>query len=294
MNEEKKETILFVFTAILVLALLVQGAILIIQYSKIDKLNKELIDQQTYFNIKTENLEQKINTLETLVEERAQMAQKNFDLISDEIKGVQKESLEKITSVQKEITEQGSGDFTKLIQDSLPAVVSIKTNTGVGSGVIVHPGGYIVTNYHVVKNALTASVTTYDKTEYSLNVVASDANTDLAILEIKSSKKEFPFLEFSEEMIVGERVLALGNPGGLDFSATQGIISATEREGPNGVVYVQSDVPINPGNSGGPLINKQGKVLGINTLKVKGFEGVGFAVHARLVKELIENTLRGK
>ncbi|PIN80726.1 hypothetical protein COV11_03375 [Candidatus Woesearchaeota archaeon CG10_big_fil_rev_8_21_14_0_10_30_7] len=291
MNEEKKEVIFFVFLALLVLIILVEGTVLIIQYNKIDLLNKDLIDQQIYLDLKSNDLDVKIVDLTSAVNTLNKIVDENQELIREELGLVKTESFKKIGEVQQAVSK--SSDSTQLIQDVLPAVVSIKTNTGVGSGVIIHPDGYIITNYHVVKNALSASVTTYDKTEYSLTVISSDANTDLAILEIKSNKK-FPFLEFTEEISVGERVIAVGNPGGLGFSATEGIISATERPGPNGVLYIQSDVPINPGNSGGPLINKASKILGINTLKVKGFEGVGFAVHARIVKEFIEKTLKNK
>ncbi|MEK6901521.1 MAG: trypsin-like peptidase domain-containing protein, partial [Nanoarchaeota archaeon] len=86
---------------------------------------------------------------------------------------------------------------------------------------------------------------------------------------------------------VGEKVIAIGNPGGLDFSVTQGIISATNRQDSNGNQYIQIDVPINPGNSGGPLINAEGKVLGVNTLKLVGFEGLGFALASSYVDDII-------
>ena len=92
-------------------------------------------------------------------------------------------------------------------------------------------------------------------------------------------------------MRVGEKVIAVGNPGGLDFTVTQGIVSAVDRLDSKGNEYVQIDVPINPGNSGGPLINSDGRVIGVNTKKVSGFESLGFALEADLVRDIIDGVI---
>ncbi|MBI5066522.1 trypsin-like peptidase domain-containing protein [Candidatus Woesearchaeota archaeon] len=288
--KEKKESFLL---TILFILILVEGIFLAVTNSEIKTLNVQLKDQSDYFELKIKTLETQLTELKNVSDENFGKLQKNLDLISEEVKGVQKESLEKIKKVQEEVSTS-NGDFSKLIQETLPAVVSIKANTGVGSGVIIHPDGYVITNYHVIKDAMLADLTTYDGSSHKINIVATDANSDLAILQITAENKKFHYLEFADKIIAGERVLALGNPGGLEFSVAEGIISATERPGPNGILYIQSDVPINPGNSGGPLINKQGQIIGINTLKVKGFEGVGFAVHYKVAKEMVDKTLKGK
>ncbi len=288
--KEKKENVLLIILFILILA---EGIFLAVKNNEIKTLNAQLKDQSDYFELKFQTLETQLTELNKNSGENFDELQKKINSISEEIKGVQKESSEQIKKVQEEVSTN-NGDFSKLIQETMPAVVSIKANTGVGSGVIIHPDGYVITNYHVIKEAMLADLTTYDGNSHKINIIATDANSDLAILQIRSENKKFHYLEFTDKIIAGERVLALGNPGGLEFSVAEGIISATERPGPNGILYIQSDVPINPGNSGGPLINKQGQIIGINTLKVKGFEGVGFAVHYKVAKEMVEKTLKGK
>ncbi|MBI4140526.1 trypsin-like peptidase domain-containing protein [Candidatus Woesearchaeota archaeon] len=183
-------------------------------------------------------------------------------------------------------------DFTNIIQDTLKAVVTIKTDKGIGSGVIINPKGYIVTNYHVLDGATQAGLKTYDQRTYAIKVIGTEKNSDIAVLKIEPTLT-LKALSFEITNIhIGDNVIAVGNPAGLEFSVTEGIISATDRKGNNGVTYLQTDVPINPGNSGGPLVNIHGKIVGINTMKRNDMEGLGFAIHADNVERITEEIIK--
>lgn len=167
-----------------------------------------------------------------------------------------------------------------------------------GSGFIISDDGYIVTNFHVVDGADKVKVTLSPdgdgEMSYDAEVIGGDKETDLALLKIDADKA-LPFLEFgdSSAMEVGDWVLAIGNPFGLDHTATAGIISAKGRNIRSGPFdsFLQTDASINPGNSGGPLFNMEGKVIGINTAIIAGGQGIGFAIPSNMAKEIID-TLR--
>ena len=165
-----------------------------------------------------------------------------------------------------------------------------------GSGVIVHPDGYIVTNYHVIEKATHIEITLNNKKEYLADVIGIDPVTDLALLKIEAY--DLPQLIFgdSEKMNVGEWVLAVGNPFGLQSTVTAGIISAKARNieltefGSSIESLIQSDVAINPGSSGGALINEQGDLIGINTAIISAsgnYEGISFAIPANVANKVI-------
>ena len=200
------------------------------------------------------------------------------------------ESEQRFSSLEDSIAlNVQSTDFSQIIKQSIKSVVSIQTNTGLGSGAFIHEGRYIVTNYHVIRDASSAAIITSDNKRHAVRVVGIDTDSDLAVLKIE---EDYPVLAISRRTLnVGERVIAVGNPGGLQFSVTEGIISATERKDKAGNTYLQTDVPINPGNSGGPLIDASGEIVGINTLKVSGFEGIGVALTAKQVGEVVRNII---
>jgi len=184
-----------------------------------------------------------------------------------------------------------SSDFSAIAGEVIKAVVSIKTNEGQGSGVIFDDRGYVMTNKHVVEGITSAQVIDYESNAYSISIVGMASDVDLAVIKI-SSDKTFNYLNFASDVTVGERVIAVGNPLGLSFTVTEGIISAVDRViDSTNVPYVQTDVPINPGNSGGPLVNSQKKIVGINTLKISDTEGIGFAIPANLAKGIAEQAL---
>ena len=163
---------------------------------------------------------------------------------------------------------------------------------GIGSGVLVSPDGYVLTNNHVVEGAQTVTVTLIDKRKFAGKVVGRDAQTDLAVVKIKGH--HFPFLTWgdSSKLQVGEFVLAIGNPFGLTSTVTQGIVSALGRGGMGVTQYedfIQTDAAINPGNSGGALVNAQGNLVGINTAIISrtgGYQGIGFAVPEEMAKSV--------
>ncbi|MEA1994714.1 MAG: DegQ family serine endoprotease [Campylobacterota bacterium] len=167
-----------------------------------------------------------------------------------------------------------------------------------GSGFIISPDGYILTNNHVISRATKIKVKLlYTGKVYDAKVVGSDPKTDVALLKIKASRK-LPTIALSnsDNIKVGDWVLAVGNPFGLNGTVTWGIVSAKGRiigQGPYDH-FLQTDAAINPGNSGGPLINMNGEVVGINTAIVASGQGIGFAVPANVVKKLIPQLKKGK
>ena len=168
-----------------------------------------------------------------------------------------------------------------------------------GSGFIIDSDGSILTNNHVVENATKIVVKLSDDQEYEAKVVGRDAKTDIAIIKI-NAKSSLPAANFgdSDKLEVGEWVVAIGNPFGLDSTVTSGIVSAKGRHIGQGPYdnFIQTDASINPGNSGGPLINLRGEIVGINTAifsRTGGNMGIGFAIPINLVKELLPQ-LRGK
>lgn len=167
-----------------------------------------------------------------------------------------------------------------------------------GSGVIVSPDGYIVTNNHVVEQSDDIKVILYDKRSFRARIIGSDPKTDIAVIKINA--KELPLIPWgdSEKLQVGEFVLAIGSPFGLSHTVTMGIISAIGRVDVGIADYenfIQTDAAINPGNSGGPLTNVKGELIGINTAifsKTGGYQGIGFAVPSNMVRLVIDQLLK--
>ena len=135
-------------------------------------------------------------------------------------------------------------------------------------------------------------VLTYNNKVYDAQLIGYEPNIDIAVLKIDGNNLNILKFDDSDDTKVGERVIALGSPAGLSFTVTEGIVSAVHREGPNNQkIYVQTDVPINPGNSGGPLVNTNGKIIGINNYKIGGFEGLGFAIESNTAEETTEDVI---
>jgi len=165
------------------------------------------------------------------------------------------------------------------------------TQRSLGSGFIVDPRGYILTNNHVVKDATKIKVRLQDGRELSGKVVGTDPETDLAVIKVEAGNLPVLKLADSDQVKVGEWVLAFGSPFGLEQTMTAGIISAKGREGIGGNYdnYLQTDAAINPGNSGGPLVNLRGEVIGINTMILSqsgAFQGVGLAIPATMADNI--------
>ncbi|GAG03678.1 unnamed protein product, partial [marine sediment metagenome] len=184
-------------------------------------------------NAQKEN-QQKILTLTSLIEEIEQKSDLQLTELKTELKNIRIKS----------------ADFSAIVDDVLESVVSVRTDKGQGSGAIISSDGYIVTNFHVISGASRIEAYTYDKDTYDASVVGYDTKADIAVLNINENNLEYLEFADSDDVDIGEKVIALGNPAGLDFTVTEGIISA-KREASNGLDYFQTDVPLNPGNSGG-------------------------------------------
>ena len=169
---------------------------------------------------------------------------------------------------------------------------------GLGTGLVVSEDGYLLTNNHVVREADEVNVTLSDDREFTAKVVGTDDKTDLAVLKIEASALVPAALGDSESVEVGEWVLAIGSPFGLDQTVTAGIVSAKDRANMGITRYedfIQTDAAINPGNSGGPLVNLRGEVIGINTAiasRTGGYMGAGFAIPSRIVKDIMGAIIR--
>jgi serine protease Do len=188
--------------------------------------------------------------------------------------------------------------FNRFYGDQMPRDY---TQQGLGTGFIIEKEGYILTNNHVVEGADKITVTLSDKKEYSAKVIGLDSKTDLALIKIDGAKDLVPLaLGDSDKLEVGDWVVAIGNPFGLDNTVTAGIVSAKYRRSLGTASYedyIQTDAAINQGNSGGPLMNTDGEVVGINSniySQTGGSIGIGFAIPSNMVKNLLPQLKKGK
>lgn len=182
------------------------------------------------------------------------------------------------------------GEFFERFFKEMPQRPPHFRQQGSGSGVIISPDGFIVTNHHVIDGADTVAVILADQQEYEAKVVGRDPKTDLAVLKIET-KQTLPAaaLGDSDQLTVGDWVVAIGNPFGLNHTVTSGIVSAKGRvigAGPYDD-FIQTDASINPGNSGGPLFDLDGNVVGINTAIIPQGQGIGFAIPVNIAKSLL-------
>jgi len=213
-------------------------------------------------------------------------------------------------------------DFTKAAEKTVNAVVHVKNTStaednlpsfyryfygeeeiperiGTGSGVIVSPDGYIITNYHVIENNSSIEITTNDNKTYKAVVIGTDPDTDIAVLKIDANQK-LPYVFFgnSDTTRIGEWVLAVGNPFNLNSTVTAGIISAKSRDlnksDRKNESYIQTDAAVNRGNSGGALVNTNGELIGINTAissMTGGYVGYSFAVPSNVARKVFEDII---
>ncbi len=174
-----------------------------------------------------------------------------------------------------------------------------RKKVGTGSGVIISPDGYIITNYHVIENSTEVIVTTNDNREYETEIIGFDEVNDIAVLKIDTdSNLDYIFFGDSDSTLIGEWVLAVGNPYNLNSTVTAGIISSKSRDlnefDQKNQSFIQTDAAVNFGNSGGALVNIQGELIGINTLiqsMTGGYVGYSFAVPSNTVRKIFEDIL---
>lgn len=207
--------------------------------------------------------------------------------LSQTISTTQQELSETQSNLENQISSikaKTSSDFSGIISDAVNSVVSIKTNVAQGTGFIITDDGYVITNAHVLEGASYAKAITAEQDTISMDLIGYSSTLDLALLKISGSYESLEFAD-SDDIKVGEKVIAIGNPYGLSFSVSEGIVSATGRKVSSyGGRYIQTDAALNSGNSGGPLINTDGEVLGINNFKIEG-DNIGFALESNYIKE---------
>ena len=269
--------------------------------SAMEKQNKALIELgenlQEYIETKSSALEEQLgesitNVQSDLLRTKSETNQA-FESITGRIVQVESESSAALTELEKRISRMqvSSQDFSALIPSIMPSVVVIRTDISSGSGFVIDAKdgkSYVVTNEHVVRNAESITVYTWDRETLSAQLLSSDATVDLAVLSVEA-EANLPTLRFENRVELGERVIAIGSPGGLDFTVTEGIVSGVRDS--SGVAYVQHDVPVNPGNSGGPLVNAQGRVIGVNTMKIKDLEGIGFSIATSSAEPVVQSAI---
>lgn len=201
-------------------------------------------------------------------------------------------------------TEEVSDSVVGILcySDDVPDQADTKTASSQGSGIIFSQDGYVITNAHVIGNSKTAyaiRVVTSDGKVYKAGVVGYDSRTDIAVLKMDDAKGLTPAtFGDSSQLEVGQDIIVVGNPGGLDYqnTTTKGVISALDRKLSTSSLtkYIQTDAAINPGNSGGPLVNYYGQVVGITTSKIvsETYEGMGFAIPSQTVKNIVDTLVK--
>lgn len=187
--------------------------------------------------------------------------------------------------------------WADIVERVSPSVVSITNSKGLGSGFVIDSDGYVVTNNHVMSGLNEAEIRFSDGTKYKGRLIGRDEATDIALLKI-DAPKSFPSLRFYDDqrMRVGDLVLAVGNPFGLNGTVTAGILSARGRDEIGSgqyTDYLQLDAAINPGNSGGPTFDVNGRVIGMNTMGRPG-SGIGFAIPSTTIKRVVEDLKQGR
>ena len=205
-----------------------------------------------------------------------------------------------------EIYERAASGVVRINATTKTTSAPASTDSALGSGFVIDKTGHIVTNYHVVRDAGEVTVSFSNRDTVKAEVVGTDPSTDLAVLRVETVANALTPLPLgnSDAVLVGDPVVAIGNPFGLDRTVTSGIISALQRliTAPNRFTIdhvIQTDAPINPGNSGGPLLNARGQVIGVNTqietgsgTSTTGNVGIGFAVPSNTVKDVVAQILR--
>ena len=224
------------------------------------------------------------------------------DKTDPNFQGITLSSADSEVLTPEQVYEKVSVSMVSVLSTSIDGIVEKDSSVSQGSGVIATSNGYIITNAHVIDYSKSAQVAviTHDQKQYNGIVVGLDKDTDLAVIKIEAEGL-IP-AEFGDDnaLSVGETVVAIGNPGGVQYSGsmTMGVVSAVNRSVANysstGITYIQTDTAINPGNSGGGLINMLGQVVGINTIKVvsSGYEGMGFSIPISQAKPILDTLIR--
>jgi serine protease Do len=186
--------------------------------------------------------------------------------------------------------------FDEFFHDFFEPRVERYKQTSLGSGVVIRPDGYILTNQHVVLHGTEITVTLVDDRDFKAQLIGADSDSDLAVLKVKTDKP-LPYITMgnSDDLMIGETVIAIGNPFGLSHTVTTGVVSALGRSLKSGEQtyydFIQTDASINPGNSGGPLLNLSGDLIGINTAIYQKAQGIGFAIPINRARRIVTDLI---
>jgi len=265
------------FSSLVVIAFIVTGILLSTLY----------IQQTRNYN----SLKDQLSELQTTSQSQINAISGNLLQLKTDLETSQQQTTQQISLLKA----SANSDFSGIINSSIPSVVTVITNSAQGTGFIVNQQGrsdYIVTNAHVLADssgnlASGIRVITDSQNTISAQFIGFNATLDIALLKISGN---YPALTLGDsgKIQIGDKVVAIGNPLGLQFSASEGIISAIHRTGINGLpYYIQTDTALNPGNSGGPLIDNEGNVIGINNFKISGGENLGFALESNYIKQAV-------
>ena len=197
----------------------------------------------------------------------------------------------------KGLPESTPSELAKKIGEG---VIMVSTPSGLGSGFILNPEGYAITNAHVIQGETKLKATVYEQRERDfrrlviddVEILAVNNHTDLALIKLKHPEGapfKSVYVQGAESLTVGEDVFAIGSPLGLERTLSRGVIATTQRNF-EGLTFIQTTAEINPGNSGGPLFNLKGEMIGVTNMGVPGGEGLGFAIPARYVRDFLNNS----
>ena len=265
--EKHHKIIIGSFSSFVIIVLLVNSIFLYVLFAKLD-LNQKTLEKEIS-DLQTDTLSKLNEVTVSILENKNSLSNLG----------------ESVSSLDQELKASTSADFSGIIEDSIKSVVTIRTDVGQGTGFIISEDGYIVTNAHVLVGGNQIYAITSNQQVINADYIGYQETLDLALLKIPGIYTPIE-LGDSDDTQIGEKVIAIGNPLGLQFSVSEGIVSAINREGANGISgYIQTDAALNPGNSGGPLINTKGDVIGINNFKIGGGESLGFALESNYIKE---------
>lgn len=275
-----------------------------------EDLNNDRSDSGNSFRVPKEDSTTPFETLpDTSSQSKTHDESDYSDKVNKDYSGMKLESNPKDTKTNDSYTaakasEKVSDSVVGILcySDDVPDQADTKTASSQGSGIIFSQDGYVITNAHVIGNSKTAyaiRVVTSDGNEYKAGVVGYDSRTDIAVLKMDDAKGLTPAtFGDSSQLEVGQDIIVVGNPGGLDYqnTTTKGVISALDRKLSTSSLtkYIQTDAAINPGNSGGPLVNYYGQVVGITTSKIvsETYEGMGFAIPSQTVKNIVDTLVK--
>lgn len=277
--------------------------------SKLDDISENLDSFRTDQNSVNENLSASIDQNQKEIKFNFDTYNDDFKTLKNQVEYYNQQSIRKIDELQQETGEikgsvetlsgtvtslknSASSDFTDVIDETVPATVAISSSAGIGSGAAINDN-YLITNYHVINGGSgpvsSIRIRTHDDDYFGANVVAYSPFLDLAILETEENIDEVFKFGDVDDIVLGQKVMAIGSPRGLTFTVTEGIVSQKNRAiDSTNIPYIQTSVAINPGNSGGPLIDTDGRLLGVNTLKISESEGLGFAIPISTIEDFID------